>query len=286
MCVLFYDREPRYEGKLLSEWLKIYAAATDNVHREVAADAIRHMGTDAIPYLMEDVRSDVPRWMVSVSPMVNRMPKRVRTWWRGFMQRQDRTSEGALGLTILGPICHAAVIPELVAGLSGGQVDSGPARALQAIGRPAVPYLIAILTNGTSTIAHRRGALWQIHFLGKDASDATGALIDCATNEPELLEQVVWALGVTTTNAQLVLPIFTKALQSPSAKVRLAAVNCIPSLRDDAKETIPALKACLEDKDPEVRKYADNSLRFMAFILGNDAEAYGLSDFKPPKYDR
>jgi len=45
-------REPSYDGKRLSEWIKIYGenGLSTSVDKETAAGAIRQIGTNALPY--------------------------------------------------------------------------------------------------------------------------------------------------------------------------------------------------------------------------------------------
>jgi len=51
------EREPEYGKKKLSEWVKIFAEGLDSAHRsnetERAAEAIRAIGTNGVPYLVE-----------------------------------------------------------------------------------------------------------------------------------------------------------------------------------------------------------------------------------------
>src|SRR5438477_4276939 len=55
----FREREPEYGGKRLSEWVVTFEAPTPDesmIHTEEAVDAIRHIGTHAIPYLLKWIR--------------------------------------------------------------------------------------------------------------------------------------------------------------------------------------------------------------------------------------
>src|SRR2546423_7407990 len=55
VCLVIWppNGEPRYGGKKLSEWLK---ASENRASEKEAAVAVRHMGTNALPYLIEWVR--------------------------------------------------------------------------------------------------------------------------------------------------------------------------------------------------------------------------------------
>jgi hypothetical protein len=57
-------REPGYQGKLLSEWLRAYRPiGTRTPGSQQAADAVRHIGTNALPFLVrwiEDYQNPPP----------------------------------------------------------------------------------------------------------------------------------------------------------------------------------------------------------------------------------
>jgi HEAT repeat protein len=50
------------------------------------------------------------------------------------------------------------------------------------------------------------------------------------------------------------------ALNDPDPKIRIAAIKSLQSLGPDTKETIPAMKEMLRDKNPGVRRAAASSL--------------------------
>ena len=55
--VLREPPEPVYQGKPLSVWLKSFDIGTSQEEADVAADAVRHIGTNALPMLLEMIRS-------------------------------------------------------------------------------------------------------------------------------------------------------------------------------------------------------------------------------------
>jgi len=51
------EREPEYQGKKLSEWLELgWLSHRGSVEQEEASDAIRHIGSNSVPYLVSAVR--------------------------------------------------------------------------------------------------------------------------------------------------------------------------------------------------------------------------------------
>jgi hypothetical protein len=49
--------EPKYNGKALTTWLDIAARADTRESTQSAAEAVRHMGTNALPFLLTMVRA-------------------------------------------------------------------------------------------------------------------------------------------------------------------------------------------------------------------------------------
>ena len=53
-CIfVFSDNEPRYQGRRLSEWIRGARNVEDDLSWDDASDAVRHIGSNAIPWLMK-----------------------------------------------------------------------------------------------------------------------------------------------------------------------------------------------------------------------------------------
>ena len=56
VCGVFREGEPEYGGKRLSEWVQVLGArAVNGGDTHLADEAIRHIGTNALPYLLKMV---------------------------------------------------------------------------------------------------------------------------------------------------------------------------------------------------------------------------------------
>src|ERR1043165_5184103 len=58
-------REPAYAGKNLSQWVEAYVTSQGNdipAPRPSPAEAIGHIGVDAIPYLLKWICYETPPW--------------------------------------------------------------------------------------------------------------------------------------------------------------------------------------------------------------------------------
>src|SRR5438874_13488245 len=75
--VLVPSREPSYGGKKLSEW--VLQSCTGGLGADVriaqAEDAIRHIGTNAVPYLLAWGRYRMPPWRVRLAQAANKLPQ-------------------------------------------------------------------------------------------------------------------------------------------------------------------------------------------------------------------
>jgi hypothetical protein len=78
---IIHQREPRYEGRPLSEWMRLYTPLRPGmtlrpevtVTPEDAADALRHIGTNALPFLRS--------WVQELQDMPPRRQRLFATVW-------------------------------------------------------------------------------------------------------------------------------------------------------------------------------------------------------------
>jgi len=101
------SREPVYEGRPLSAWLKALGDSTPQ-EREKPTRAIQAIGTNAIPTLLRKLR-------IRKNPLKEKLMSMDNSWdWKFPFQRADDVRwQGVNGFRILGSIAKAAT-PELV----------------------------------------------------------------------------------------------------------------------------------------------------------------------------
>jgi len=63
------EREPKYNGVTLSKWLERY-----NDNKPQAAEAIRHIGTNALPFLLRWIQYETPGWRKTLEHLHTRLP--------------------------------------------------------------------------------------------------------------------------------------------------------------------------------------------------------------------
>src|SRR5215467_6188162 len=77
------EREPEYNGKKLSEWVQPYTWRYDDLEdtnrqietkRQAADDAMRHMSTNALHWLVRWIAYEPPSWKTRVQRLVWKIP--------------------------------------------------------------------------------------------------------------------------------------------------------------------------------------------------------------------
>ncbi len=117
-AALVVPKGPRYNGRPLAEWLTIYYESDrpnqDRAQRPVAAAAIRTIGTNALPRLLEWLRYEAPPWHRDVARVLPRCIGNSRLARATLYRSYHRAEAACLGLQLLGSNVVSAV-PELTA---------------------------------------------------------------------------------------------------------------------------------------------------------------------------
>src|SRR6266481_1208433 len=103
------EREPEYGGVPLSKWLKGYEF--HSMPPEMPApppktvSAIRHIGTNALPFLVRWIQYDEPRWRYSVNRVASKLPPALLYGragrWLLADRAQDRAKRAVVGFAFL-----------------------------------------------------------------------------------------------------------------------------------------------------------------------------------------
>jgi HEAT repeat protein len=228
--------------------------------REAASQALVKLGTNALPYLLEEVRAlgklqDADLTNFDLTPEL-----RVRQFNVSF------------AFKTLGPIAKPAV-PELTNLLDQGKGPLVAADALSWIdGSVAASAFTHALTNRDLRVriagASRLGGLDN----GIDANLAVPPLIECLNYEssdssaPWLRAYAAMALGHIHAKPDPVVPALLKRLSEeknvqtpPNCKVWI--IQALGRFGSDARSAIPALEKAAKDPDPIVSRAATQSLK-------------------------
>jgi HEAT repeat protein len=279
------EREPEYNGKRLSEWLAI-----QNDRPEEASDAIRAIGTNALPVLVSWTEFHVPAWRYRLARPFSNFP--------GFIYRdslvnflvsgkaQVRSFNSVFAFRVLGTNA-SAVIPELSRFVmdARNRERQVAAHALAYIGgREALPPLLAALKDKTVPDLQRAGiagAIPYLNYRGPELTNAVPVMIACLCESNQFVPSLAAsALGTFLVQPEQCVPALTKAVESPDYRVRRNAIRALGNFGSVDTNAISAVSKALDDSHREIRKEATNALQKIApEMLTNEAKTFLIFDF-------
>ena len=229
IALVMRNREPSYQGKSLSDWLgtNAFSKSSPSLTPETQ-EAIRHMGTNALPFLVEWVH------YYSYDPACNSFKKRVRS----FLP--------SLPYTLRHTLTRWADRDEVEIRSQAAQFAFEP---LGDLARPAIPELSAMMNQS----AYRDRSVKAILSLGFIGKTAIPALSDALENTNAPNRRVTagifgWSPSLVTNSAS-VLPLLVRCLNDPNMDVRAGAAYSLGKMAafDPAQATlvVPALTNCL-----------------------------------------
>ena len=228
LWVTFATREPVYRARRLTYWVN-QLGDPSSAHQAEASDAIRHIGTNAVPYLQTWVYFPAtPDWVRSLDH------KLAVTGIDLDLCRIARTQGAVLACRLLGPDAKGVVQyverqmydPELL-----GPAEEA-ASLLPKLGREAIPALTRFMTNQDPRLHARWSAILEVRELGPDAAPLVPILIQC--------------------------------LQDRRTSVAACAARALGNLNLDRPATSVALAKALQDTRTHVREEVTNALRRIA----------------------
>ena len=172
------EREPVYGGKRLSEWVEVLGLQNHDGGYEAAEDAVRHLGTKAVPGLLKWLRYETPVWKVQLY-RINPILRRASGSW-GINENRDalRIDGAARALKLLGPNTPEAIVGlgRLANDPKGGESATRATVVLGSFGNAGLPGLLVGLTNQNRDLRTMIG--YRIGWMGTDALPAVPALLN------------------------------------------------------------------------------------------------------------
>ncbi len=278
--------EPSYQGRSLRTWLADFDKdlarnprwglapfLIQDVKRldQKAVEAIRQIGTNALPFLLSWIRYEAPAWNTKLKGLL----KKAGISWSPGLDKERRAARAQVAFEILGPRAKAA-IPELTR-VTDDSRPSIPARrailALSCLGEAAVPPLVSLITNETRHHELRLRALESMAWMGTNARAAVPALIQCLKDPDRGIRSLAASdLGQLKSEPELVVPALTTTMRDADADVRYCAITALGQFGSEARSATPALLNSLTDPQAHVRAQARNTLQKIApEILTNAA---------------
>lgn len=219
LAVRAREPEPVYQGKSLSEWVTNYNG--NFVRWEDMTEAVRQMGTNAIPTLLRKMRA-----------------------------RDTRLKDQLIALARKQHVIKVSHTPASVLNEEGERGFL----ALGADGRDAVPALAELYQWNSSNPKLRCSLAKVLGGMGPAAKQAVPALIQGLgdTNNAACASAII-ALGRIHSEPGLAVPALVKCLGRQDGYIPLRVAYTLAEFGADAKPAIPALVQLLQGSDENVR---------------------------------
>jgi HEAT repeats len=268
LFTLFREREPRYAGDTLSQWVFRLEVTSGNPDRiPIAEDAIRHMGTNALPFLIKWIQYEERPWRTRLNALCSKLPEKLADRFSYFFDgRLVVRRDGAFSaLYVLGPDA-APAIPTLIH-LTEIQpfTIQQPMTVLAAIGGDGLMPVLWVLNDPASP--NRLAAINAIADATFEAKRPLGpivvsALTNCLADTNRLFA-ITAAQILCTHGSHKELGMKTLIDALDDKKFRLTAIS---RLRLSLKHgySVPALLQFLQDTNSPVSPYAAGALMDLA----------------------
>jgi HEAT repeat protein len=223
-----------------------------------AIEAVRHIGTNGLPCLIEWLTfREPPAWKLKLLAVGAKLPP----WFqmrvlpdflidRSYQVRRRLALDGFL---ILGPQASPAV-PDLLK-----TRDPWSTSALESIGLASLEPTLCVLTNRANPASLRAAAANWLGSIDEnfDRARVVPILAQCVReNEPSVAKESAKALVKFRGEPELTVEFFANLLQHGDVISRCEAAENLRALHDKARAAVPALAKATKDPDWYVRRDA------------------------------
>ena len=246
-------REPVYQGKRLSDWLRDLddnTLAADSRNR--AVDAVRQIGSNCLPTLAEMLHSSDSWPKRKLIDLVGNQ-SRIRFH---FTTAQERRGWAIQGIKVLGP----AAIPMLIDLLNDKAAMTTAMICLSRVGPEVVWPLTCTLTNEAPRV--RSAAIVTLGLLRSNGQAAVPALVERLESDTDnrVRASAANALGYIGKEPEVAVPALVKHLRDPDPTTRAQAVLALAKFGTEAKAALSVIRELLEDTNQFVREAAAKAL--------------------------
>ena len=285
---LLHLKEPTYHHKRLSIWLQTYSP--DNAESPEADEAVRAIGTNAIPILLDNLRAHDSTLKLNLAALGMRFTPAATHHLRaerGFSALGNEASGAVPALTAIytqnfsasarraagnalveiGPAAKTA-IPALIKSATDTNSEVR-AFAVYTLGRLALepdivnPVLIKSLHDPDREVRYNAAfGLGAGAFMGGDARSTVPALVELLKDTDVPVRNVAaMALGNIHDQPTVVVPVLRESLHDPQEFVRAQAATALGKFGTNAKPAFSVLEELLHDENQDVRNAAAAALR-------------------------
>ena len=251
--IIWAGREPRHDGRTLSEWLS--QSYYERASEEETARAIQAMGSRVLPTLLDWMRTRDSRTKRAIADLAGRQSLiELR-----LESAEERRGIAVAGFYLLGTNA-APAIPALAALIEDPQLGGTALNGLHAIGVPAWAVLLAALTNSQRDVkTAAAGWLTSDPFIRLPGTiEAILRLLhDGDSNVQSIL---IHTLANCGKYPELTHPAFAELASDPNNASRRAAITAMVNARVDPAIALPVYLAAMENGEAEVRRRAVQGL--------------------------
>jgi FOG: HEAT repeat len=266
------EREPRYNGKKLSEWIEIDVdgiSRRDYSLQAEAVKAIQTMGTNALPCLLKWGWHDAPDWQRRAAEKCKQLGL---NWPERWVMEKVRNSQNAwMTMRMLGAKARTGAIPEvsrMALESKSPNVVLNSIQFLSETGPDAVPALLEVFTHGRG---ERRGQamhyMSEIPNLGTNGPTVVAVLLQCLGDKnEEMAASAALRLGEVGLQTKEIIPALIARLRDDRRMVRYCASRALGNLANnravipELRQAVPELINAQKDDYPMVREWATNAL--------------------------
>jgi HEAT repeat protein len=265
------EQEPKYKGKKLSEWIMDQQEFVPSPEgpliksglgiTEDARDAVRQIGTNAIPYLLKWVQYEQSPTRARVYRVLNPILYRVKPAWQLHDYADHNRADGAASAFVFLGEKAATAVPTLAALMKDRRAPQAADRASRAIRHLSFSVLAAdlvLMTNSDPRI--RLDSVQRVGSLEGDFHPAVHTLVQCLHDpDVEVAKAAAVVLGRRAVEPQVVVPALIESLHRPV--LQADAISALGAFHTKAQPAVPALVELLKDPVPLSRKLASRALR-------------------------
>jgi hypothetical protein len=258
-------REPKYEGRTLSEWIRDSAPRrSPDPETTKAIEAVRHIGTNGLPWLVKWIGAkEPPDWQLNLTT-ASRLPGWVRLRLLpslfGINSYYGHRRTAFDGFLVLGPSASPAV-PDLLKIISSSPNGSPASGALDSIGLAGVPAALNVLTNSANSFELRLASAIWINHTDPKAENKTVIQVMAQCLREKISSPVAAAICASRrAEPDLVVPTLTTWLTNSNPDIRWSSAHWLSQYGQVATSAVPALVITLKDTDPVVRQAAEDAL--------------------------
>jgi len=226
-------KEPVYQGKRLTEWIQeargpIQRSATrhwptqaERERSEAARQAVKAIGTNAIPFLVSELVRPESKWRTSFNRWASKHPA-IRFRFADF---DTRILNAANGLGILGRDA-APALPTLAEYLGHNRLGFTAAMAMGKVEDLAIPYFLKAIASMDTLAAENAGTSMAGQI--RDVESAIPSLVQLLQHTNEWTRRVAaWTLGGIRSQAEAMVPALTELLSDPVPIVQAHACHAL-----------------------------------------------------------